>query len=204
MKLTVGQRLGSYEIRVLLGTGGMGEVYRAFDTPLKREVAVKTLPDAFSQDADRLARFQREAELLATLNHPHIAQIYGFEDGALILELVEGASLAEVLPAPMPIKEALEVARQISEALDAAHERGIIHRDLKPANVKRRPDGMVKVLDFGIAKAVVSEPDTDPLTSPTLTALATRTGVLLGTLIDVVERRSNLHLGSSSRRPRPV
>ena len=134
MKLTPGQRLGSYEIGQVLGTGGMGEVYRAHDTRLKREVAVKVLPNALSLDAERIARFQREAELLATLNHPHIAQIYGVEEGALILELVEGATLADVAASPRATKETLEIARQLSEALDAAHQHGIIHRDLKPAN----------------------------------------------------------------------
>jgi Tol biopolymer transport system component len=181
MPLSAGTRLGAYEILALLGTGGMGEVYRARDTRLKREVAIKVLPDAFSQDPDRLARFQREAQLLATLNHSNIAQIYGFEEGALILELVEGPTLAELSVAPMPLTEALQIARQIAEALEAAHERGIIHRDLKPANIKLRPDGTVKVLDFGLAKAIASDIDADSSNSPTLTAVATRAGVIFGT-----------------------
>src|SRR6187431_2892922 len=154
-----GTRLGAYDIVGLLGAGGMGEVYRARDTRLKREVALKILPESFASDPERLARFQREAEVLASLNHPHIAAIYGLEDAdgvkALVIELVEGEDLAQrIARGAIPLDEALPIARQIAEALEAAHEQGIIHRDLKPANIKVRPDGTVKVLDFGLAKAV--------------------------------------------------
>ena len=163
MPLISGTRLGPYEILAPLGAGGMGEVYRARDTKLGREVAIKVLPEAFASDAERLARFEREARLLAALNHPNIAAIYGLEaSGAapvLVLELVEGPTLSEALAAgPLPVDEALSVCRQIAEALEAAHEKGIIHRDLKPANVKITPAGKVKVLDFGLAKAFGAEP----------------------------------------------
>ena len=159
MSLTPGTRLGSFEIAVLIGVGGMGEVYRATDTNLKRPVAIKVLPQSVSGVPDRLARFQREAEALASLNHPNIAQIYGLEksDGAisLVMELVDGPTLADrIAQGPIAVDEALPIAKQIAEALEAAHERGIIHRDLKPANIKLRPDGTVKVLDFGLAKAM--------------------------------------------------
>src|SRR5437660_8379135 len=158
MTFTAGTKLGTYEIVGPLGKGGMGEVYRARDTKLKREVAIKVLPDAFARDADRVARFQREAEVLASLNHPHIAAVYDFVDLAdsrfLVLELVEGETLADrIARGPIPIKEALAIAKQIAEALEAAHEKGIIHRDLKPANIKITADGSAKVLDFGLAKA---------------------------------------------------
>src|SRR5947208_795955 len=154
MALTSGTKFGPYEIVSLLGAGGMGEVYRARDTKLGRDVALKFLPPLFSADADRVARFEREARLLASLNHPHIGAIYGFEDGgsvpALVLELVEGDTLHDRLRrGPLPLSEALAVAQQIAEALESAHERGIIHRDLKPSNIKITPDGVVKVLDFG-------------------------------------------------------
>src|SRR6516225_2580446 len=157
MSVDVGRRLGLYEITALLGKGGMGEVYRARDTKLKRDVAIKTLPDEFSHDADRLSRFQREAEVLASLNHPNIAAIYDLQEaeGArfLVLELVEGETLADrIARGPIPVEEALDIAKHICETLEAAHEKGIIHRDLKPANVKITPDGKVKVLDFGLAK----------------------------------------------------
>jgi len=184
MTISAGRRLGSYEIVSAIGAGGMGGVYRARDTKLNREVALKVLPDAFTRDPDRLARFKREAQVLASLNHPHIGAIYGFEDSgethALVLELVEGDTLADRIrrpegrrlpgngsyqaegrrlpgdgsgrPSGLPIDEVLKIARQICEALEAAHERGIIHRDLKPANIKITPDGVVKVLDFGLAK----------------------------------------------------
>jgi serine/threonine protein kinase len=159
MPLTPGTRLGSYEIVGPLGAGGMGEVYRARDTKLARDVALKILPEAFAADPERLARFEREARTLASLNHPHIAHIYGFEQSgptsALVMELVEGEDLAQrIARGAIPIDEAVPIARQIAEALEAAHEQGIIHRDLKPANIKVRSDGTVKVLDFGLAKAL--------------------------------------------------
>ena len=159
LTITTGSRLGPHEISSLLGEGGMGQVYRATDTNLKRQVALKVLPASVAADPERLARFQREAEVLAALNHPHIAQIYGIEKApdvtALVMELVEGQDLSDrIARGPLPLDEALPIARQIAEALEAAHEIGIIHRDLKPANIKVRPDGTVKVLDFGIAKAL--------------------------------------------------
>jgi serine/threonine-protein kinase len=182
MPLSDGARLGSYEILSALGAGGMGEVYRARDTRLDRNVAIKILPEAFVADAERVARFQREAKVLAALNHPHIAAIYGLDDAdgvwALVMELVEGEDLAQRLRrGPIPLDEALPIANQIAEALEAAHEQGIIHRDLKPANIKLRPDGTVKVLDFGLAKAVVSDAERPDLSdSPTVTAAGTRAG----------------------------
>ncbi len=188
MSLHPGSRLGPYEITAPLGEGGMGVVYRATDPKLKREVAIKVLPEAFSQDAERLVRFEREAQLLAQLQHPNIASIYGLEESngvrALVLELVEGEDLAERLKrGALPLEEALGVARQIAEALEAAHEKGIVHRDLKPANVKLTPEGKVKVLDFGLAKAMdpAGASSTDVQNSPTLTAQATQAGLLLGT-----------------------
>src|SRR5271168_3531107 len=147
MLLLVGAKLGAYEILAPIGAGGMGEVYRARDTKLDREVAIKVLPAALAQDAERLARFEREAKVLASLNHPNIAQIYGIEDRALVMELVEG----QTLQCPLPLETALNYAKQIAEALEAAHEKGIIHRDLKPGNVMVTPAGSVKVLDFGLA-----------------------------------------------------
>src|SRR6516225_11335989 len=159
MALTSGARLGSYEVRSPLGVGGMGEVYRARDCKLGRDVALKVLPDAFARDGERLGRFAREAQVLASLNHPNIAAIYGFEDSsgahALVMELVEGPTLADnTAKAPIPATEALPIARQICEALEYAHERGIVHRDLKPANIKVTRDDHVKILDFGLAKAL--------------------------------------------------
>ena len=161
-------------------------MYQARDTKLDRDVALKVLPEAFTSDPDRLARFEREAKVLASLNHPNIGAIHGLEESegvkALVLELVEGPTLADsIAHGPIPIEEALPIARQIADALDAAHERGIIHRDLKPANIKVRPDGTVKVLDFGLAKAMEPVPDGDPSLSPTLTAAATQMGVIMGT-----------------------
>jgi serine/threonine protein kinase len=151
--LTPGTRIGSYEVLSSLGAGGMGEVYRARDSKLKREVAIKVLPADVASDRERLARFQREAEVLAALNHPNIAHVYGLEENALVMELVEGEDLAQrIARGALPIDEALPMAKQIAEALEAAHDAGIIHRDLKPANVKVRPDGTVKVLDFGLAR----------------------------------------------------
>ena len=162
MALTSGTKLGPYEIVAPLGAGGMGEVYRARDTKLGRDVALKLLPPQFTADADRVTRFEREARLLASLNHPHIGAIYGFEDAgnvpALVLELVEGDTLDDrVRRGPLPLAEALAIAQQIADALDAAHRAGIIHRDLKPSNIKITPDGVVKVLDFGLAKALAAE-----------------------------------------------
>ena len=236
--LSVGDRLGAYEIVALLGVGGMGEVYRATDTHLKRQVAIKVLPASVAGDAERLARFQREAEVLAALNHPNIAHIYGLEEGHafasddasarkqvgresregrdgqagpfLVLELVEGLTLAEIIagdvrsavgvgpgdahrPSPiahcLSLADALPIARQIAEALEAAHEHGIIHRDLKPANIKVREDGTVKVLDFGLAKAVevAGRPGAaggnDLSMSPTITSPAQMTGV--GVILEI-------------------
>jgi Tol biopolymer transport system component len=210
MPIAPGTRLGPYEITALIGAGGMGEVYRATDTNLKRPVAIKVLPDALAADADRLARFQREAEVVASLNHPNIAHVHGLEKGpagpegparpegpakaghhatiALVMELVEGPTLADrIAEGPIPVNEALAIARQIADALEAAHERSIVHRDLKPANVKLRPDGIVKVLDFGLARALDPAPQTATTTevlanSPTVTSPAlTSAGVILGT-----------------------
>jgi eukaryotic-like serine/threonine-protein kinase len=204
MALAVGSRLGPYEVTALIGEGGMGQVYRATDTNLGRQVAIKVLPDAFAADPERLARFEREARTLAALNHPNIAQIYGLERStgmtALVMELVEGPTLADRIadvgrvppgkgegtrggPAGIPTDEALPIAKQIAEALEAAHEHGIVHRDLKPANIKVREDGAVKVLDFGLAKALDPLPGAmDVSQSPTITSPAmTRMGVILGT-----------------------
>jgi eukaryotic-like serine/threonine-protein kinase len=186
MSLTAGTRLGPYEILAKIGEGGMGEVYRARDTKLRRDVAIKILPAPFAADADRRMRFSREAHLLASLNHPNIAAIYGLEDSdgatALVMELVEGETLADrIARGPLPIDAALTIARQLCDALDAAHERGIVHRDLKPANIKLTDDGRVKVLDFGLAKALTDDHDADVATSPTMTAMASRLGVIVGT-----------------------
>ena len=189
--LTAGQRVGPYHIVGKLGAGGMGEVYRARDTQLGREVAIKIVPPLFASDGDRLARFEREARVLASLNHPNIAQIHGLEksDGtiALVMELVEGPTLADrIAQGAIPVDEALPIAKQIAEALEAAHEQGIVHRDLKPANIKVRPDGTVKVLDFGLAKALGADPASAAAgshsMSPTITTPAmTRAGMILGT-----------------------
>ena len=187
MSLTSGTKIGPYEITGALGAGGMGEVYRAKDSKLGRDVAIKIVPEQFAQDRQRMARFEREAQLLAALNHPHIAHIYGFEDSngtpALVMELVEGPTLAERIEAgPLPVEEALRIARQVAEALEYAHDRGIIHRDLKPANVKLTADGNVKILDFGLAKALEDEKSTTDIShSPTLTVAATQAGIVLGT-----------------------
>ena len=189
MALTVGSRLGHYDVTALIGEGGMGQVYQATDTKLNRQVALKILPEAFATDPDRLARFQREAQVLASLNHPNIAAIHGLEDSegtkALVLELVEGPTLADrIKQGPIPVDEALPIARQIAEALEATHDQSIIHRDLKPANIKVKEDGTVKVLDFGLAKAF--EPQAGSVSasmSPTmsLTAAATQMGMVIGT-----------------------
>src|SRR5262245_43787390 len=189
MALSPGTRLGSYAVTAQIGVGGMGEVYKATDTNLKRAVAIKVLPTSVASDAERLARFKREAEVLAALNHPNIAAIYGLERSAgitaLVMELIEGPTLADrIAQGAIPIDEALPIATQIAEALEAAHERGIIHRDLKPANVKVRPDGVVKVLDFGLAKAMEPAGAMSPnaSTSPTITSPAmTGVGMILGT-----------------------
>jgi serine/threonine-protein kinase len=196
MSLAAGTRLGLYEVLGLIGAGGMGEVYRARDTQLKRGVALKVLPAEVAADPERLVRFRREAELLAALNHPHIAQIYGLVDGAtatgavsgalraLVMELVEGPTLAErIACGPVPIEEALPLVRQLAEALEYAHQCGIVHRDLKPANIKLTADAAVKVLDFGLAKVLepTGEPNADAMNSPTVSAHATRRGVILGT-----------------------
>ncbi|HYT67280.1 MAG TPA: protein kinase [Vicinamibacterales bacterium] len=185
MALSPGFRIGPYEITAAVGAGGMGEVYRARDPKLQRDVAIKILPDLFAADPDRLARFDREAQTLAALNHPNIAQIHGIEGNALVMEFVEGEDLAQrIARGAVPLDEALPIARQIADALEAAHERGIVHRDLKPANIKVRPDGTVKVLDFGLAK--LSTPDSAPgsmATSPTFTspAMMTHAGIIIGT-----------------------
>jgi Tol biopolymer transport system component len=186
----IGKTIGPFQIVAKLGEGGMGEVYRAHDTHLNRDVALKVLLDAVVGDPERVARFTREAHVLAALNHPHIAHVYGFEAGPptalLVMELVEGPTLAEVIgaaPGGLPLDQVLPIARQIADALEAAHEHGIIHRDLKPANVKVRDDGVVKVLDFGLAKAMdpAASSGAEAMNSPTMTARATQMGVILGT-----------------------
>src|SRR5579863_4442196 len=187
MPLAPGTRLEHYEIAGPLGSGGMGEVYRAQDTRLRREVAIKILPPRFACDPSRLARFEREAQVLAALNHPNIAAIYGLENAGgihfLVLELVEGPTLAErIASGAIPLDDALRIATQIAEALEAAHDKGIVHRDLKPANVKVTPDGKVKVLDFGLAKAFEGDLAAEDMSnSPTLSMAATMQGVILGT-----------------------
>jgi len=189
VSIAAGTRLGAYEIVSLLGAGGMGEVYRARDARLQRDVAIKVLPAAFASDPDRLARFEREAQLLASLNHPNIAAIYGLEEKALILELVDGPTLADrIAQGPITIDEALPIAKQIAEALEAAHEQGVIHRDLKPANIKLRGDGTVKVLDFGLAKLhdpnvadAPSAPAMATLSPTVMSPAATQIGMILGT-----------------------
>src|SRR5437867_8382470 len=185
--LVTGSRLGCYEILSPLGVGGMGEVYRAHDTKLNRDVAIKVLLPAVANDPERLARFSREAQLLASLNHPHIAHIHGLEESsgvrALVMELVDGPTLADrIAHGPIPLAEALPIAKQIADALEAAHEQGIIHRDLKPANIKVREDGTVKVLDFGLAKALdPTASAANAMNSPTLSVHATQAGLILGT-----------------------
>jgi predicted Ser/Thr protein kinase len=172
----IGETIAHYQVTAKLGEGGMGEVYRATDTKLHRDVAIKVLPQSFAQDAERMTRFTREAQVLASLNHPNIAQIYGVEDHALVMELVEG----ETLTGPLPLETALDYAHQIADALEAAHEKGIVHRDLKPANIKVTPQGLVKILDFGLAKAA-EEPAGNADNSPMLTISPTRFGLILGT-----------------------
>src|SRR5215475_4271335 len=183
----IGTKLAHYEITSHLGSGGMGDVYQATDAKLGRSVAIKFLPEAFSHDSERVARFQHEARVLASLNHPNIAAIYGVEEinsrHFLVMELVSGETLADrIKRGPIPIEEALPIAKQIAEALEEAHEKGIIHRDLKPANIKVTPDGKVKVLDFGLAKAYEREQaNVDLSNSPTISIAATNAGVILGT-----------------------
>src|SRR6202521_1449088 len=189
MTLSAGTRLGPYEILASIGAGGMGEVYRARDRKLDRDVAIKVLPESVANAPDRLARFEREAKTLAALNHPNIAHIHGLEEAggirALVMELVEGEDLSQrIARGAIPIEEALPIARQIAEALEAAHEQGIIHRDLKPANIKVRADGTIKVLDFGLAKAIEPASASSPSVSlsPTITTPAmTQAGIILGT-----------------------
>src|SRR5262245_2464426 len=187
MSLSAGARLGAYEIVSVLGAGGMGEVYRARDTRLGREVAIKVVLDAFASDPDRIARFQREARLLASLNHPQIAALYGLEEAYgqhfLVMELIEGQTLADRLTlGPIKPDETIAIAVQIAEALEAAHEKGVVHRDLKPGNIKVTPDDRVKVLDFGLAKAVETEATSaSAANSPTLSMMASQAGIILGT-----------------------
>ena len=185
MALAPGTRLGVYEVTAQIGVGGMGEVYRATDSNLKRSVAIKVLPASVAGDADRLVRFQREAEVLAALNHPNIGAIYGLEKTpeltALVMELVEGDDLSQrIARGAIPVDEALPIAKQIADALEAAHEQGIVHRDLKPANIKVRPDGTVKVLDFGLAKTASADA-TPPVTQSPTTIGPTAAGTILGT-----------------------
>ena len=188
LALTPGTRLGADAVTAQIGEGGMGQVYRATDTRLKRQVAIKILPPSLAADPDRLARFQREAEVLASLNHPNIAAVYGLEEGAgitpLVMELVEGDDLSQrIARGAIPIGEALPIANQIADALEAAHEQGIVHRDLKPANIKVRTDGTVKVLDFGLAKAMDPSGSfsANAMNSPTLSVHATAMGIIIGT-----------------------
>jgi serine/threonine-protein kinase len=187
MSIAAGTRVGVYEVVALIGAGGMGEVYRARDTRLNRDVALKVLPEIFARDAQRMGRFEREARMLASLNHPNIAAIYGLEESgpirALVMELVEGPTLAErIAGGPIPLEEALPIVRQTADAVEYAHDKNVIHRDLKPANIKVTADGTVKVLDFGLAKAMSEDPaEGDMSNSPTLSMAATRQGVILGT-----------------------
>jgi Tol biopolymer transport system component len=184
LSLPAGSRLGSYEIVGALGAGGMGEVYRARDTRLHRDVAIKILPPLFASDPERLARFEREAQTLASLNHPNVAHVYGLEGQALVMELVEGQDLAQrISRGAVPVDETIEIALQIARGVEAAHERGVVHRDLKPANVKVAPDGVVKVLDFGLAKALdpAGSGSLEPVSDATVTSPVTQMGVILGT-----------------------
>jgi len=214
MTLPAGNRIGAYEISAPIGAGGMGEVYRARDTRLDRDVAIKLLPASFAGDPDRVARFEREAKTLAALNHPNIASIYGLEQipdatgknqpgrvSALVMELVEGEDLSAVIArGALPLADALPMARQIADALEAAHEQGIVHRDLKPANIKVRADGTVKVLDFGLAKAI--DPDASgaaAMHSPTMTARATQMGMIIGTAAYMAPEQAKA--GSSTSAP---
>ena len=202
MAIQSGTHLGPYEILSAIGAGGMGEVYRARDPKLGRDVAIKVLPEAFARDTERMARFQREAKVLASLNHPNIATIYGLEDSsstrALVMELVEGPSLADrTKSGPIPIEEAVRIARQLADALEYAHERGIIHRDLKPANVKVTNDDVVKVLDFGLAKALWgTEQWKDLSQQATVVGIATQSGVVrrkYSSMVHIVAGPSTTH-----------
>jgi serine/threonine-protein kinase len=187
----IGTKLAHYEITAHLGSGGMGDVYQASDTKLNREVAIKVLPDVFAQDSGRMARFEREAKVLASLNHPNIAHIYGIEERALVMELAEGESPK----GPMPFDDAWKIALQVADALEYAHEQGVVHRDLKPANIKITPDGVVKLLDFGLAKAFNDAPDTvgnDPSNSPTLTLGGTVAGAIVGTAAYMADKRADV------------
>ena len=202
MPLSAGDRVGPYEATGELGAGGMGIVLRARDTTLDRDVALKVIPEAFTTEPDRLARFEREAKVLASLNHPSIGSIYGLEEAegtkALVLELVEGPTLADrIAKGAVPLDEALPIAKQIAEALEAAHEQSVVHRDLKPANIKVRDDGTVKVLDFGLAKAAGAEPthSSDETRSPTLTMSATQAGMILGTAAYMSPERNSSGYG---------
>jgi serine/threonine protein kinase len=194
MPLPAGAKIGHYEVTAPLGKGGMGEVYRAHDTKLGRDVAIKVLPSRLAHDPERLARFEREAKVLASLNHPHIAQIYGIEESsagrALVMELVPGKTLS----GPLPLAEALNIGRQIAEALQAAHNKNIVHRDLKPANIMLTTDGTVKVLDFGLAKlAERAAPEGgDPSQSPMLTLGATEAGMVMGTAAYMAPEQTQL------------
>ncbi len=187
MQLSPGTTLAHYEILSLLGKGGMGEVYRAKDTKLGREVAIKVLPDEFTKDAERLARFEREARVLASLDHQYVASIHGFEDvdgvRFLVMQLAAGEDLSDRLRrGPIPVEESIKIAMQIAEGLEAAHEQGIVHRDLKPANIKIDEDGNVKILDFGLAKALETEESDESFSnSPTMIRAATHAGIILGT-----------------------
>jgi len=187
MALSLGDQVGHYSITSKLGEGGMGAVYRATDTRLNREVAVRVLPEAFAQDPDRLARFQLEAQVLASMNHPNIAAIYGVEERAIVMELIEGS----VLDGPLDFETALPLIHQLIDALEYAHERGVVHRDLKPANIKITPESRVKVLDFGLAKALSTDtPSGNPASSPTLTMRATVAGVIMGTAAYMVPEQA--------------
>ncbi len=200
MAITAGQRLGAFELRDLIGSGGMGEVYRANDTELKREVAIKVLPDDFARDPERVARFRREAQLLASLNHSNIASIYGLQESNerqyLVMELVPGNNLQERLArqGSLPLDECLAIGKQIAEALEAAHAKGITHRDLKPANIKVTPDGQVKILDFGLATAFTGDTGSGiaDSNSPTGTAIPTQPGIVLVTAAYMSSEQCNI------------
>src|SRR5579862_7475063 len=197
MALTLGTKLGPYEIVSAIGAGGMGEVYRARDTKLGRDVALKVLPAEFAQDPERMARFRREAQMLASLNHPNIGSIYGFEDSAgahaLVMELVEGPNLADrIKNGAIPVDEALPIAKQIAEGLEYAHDRGIVHRDLKPSNINLANNDAVKILDFGLAKALEGDPaSADVSSSPTISRMATQAGIILGTAAYMSPEQAN-------------